>query len=415
MQMKKYLFFALATVGMLSSCSSDDVVGSETTPTDNNSLVPIRVGLGQMATRGTGTVGGFNDATDNVWNKQVVNVYMLYKDTIDLAVFDPLKDKTPLYDNMSFYTPDIAQTGLAVATDDSIKYYPTQKKFDFWGYRLDDAIVSGAPVRTKDFIYIDFVMNGSQDIMAAKAYPSLADTVALTTAEGFQDRAFSAYAARHGVQPDLKFRHLLSRLTFDIIPGNEKAIDNATPVWIDSIKVVSPNSGRLTVACMGDLKGEKQGIAWNTKTAELPLMERPELTGGVTKNDSLKLVKLNSVSLANRGHYETPGDASTPFVADTVRIGEALLVAPEVTSYDVIVYLRQPTHQTYDDITADVTRPVEYSYKDVIKLTGDAPFQAGYSYKVQIYLYGLQDIQIKTTLGKWEEGETIVLRPEDQD
>ena len=76
--MKKYLFFALAAVGMLSSCSSDDVVSSGSDPVDDNSLVPIRIGLGQTITRGTGTVGGFDDTNDNVWNRQLVNIYMLY-------------------------------------------------------------------------------------------------------------------------------------------------------------------------------------------------------------------------------------------------------------------------------------------------------------------------------------------------
>lgn len=408
--MKKYLFFALAAVGMLSSCSSDDIVSNGDDPV-NESRQAIRIGMGQTITRGTGTVGGFDDALDNVWNKQVVNIYMLYRDTIDLAVFDPETDPTPIYNNTTFFTPDILQTGIAIPTDNAIKYYPTQRKFDFWAYRLDDAETATAnPLQTADSIYVDFKINGSQDVMVAKAVPSAADTAALTTAEGFQDRAFSAYAARHGVQPNLKFRHLLSRLSFDVIPGNANTINPTSPVIIDSIKVISPAEGRLTIATVGDSIGLSQGINWTASVDTLTLMQRPDLAPGVLKNDSLNLIKLNSVSLANRGDYLTPGDPTTAFVGDTVRIGEALLVAPEVTSYEVLVYLRQPTLTT---LGSAATTDINYSYKDVIKLTANAPFKAGYSYNVQIKLYGLQDIQITTTLGKWEDGGTIKLTPED--
>lgn len=416
--MKKYLFIALATAGMLSSCSSDDIVSNGVNPGNEESRQQILIGLGQTVTRGTGTVGGFADDTDNKWNKQVVNIYMLNRNTMELAVFDPLTDKTPLYDNMTFFTPDLLQTGRAYATDDSIKYYPTQGKFDFWAYRLDDAVTATPnPVRETDSIYVDFTIDGSQDVMVAKAVPSLADTTKLTPTEGanagvFQDRAFSAYAARNGVQPDLKFRHLLSRLTFDVIPGSANTIDPLTPVIVDRIDVLSPATGRLTIAALGDSKGEKQAIKWNAELDTLTLMQRPDLAPGATKNDSLPLVAFQSVTLANRGDYQTPGDASTPFVGDTVRVGEALLVAPEVTEYEILVYLHQPTRQTNGSST---TEDVPFSYKDVIKLTANAPFKAGYSYNVQIKLYGLQDIQVTTTLGKWLEGETISLIPEDQE
>ena len=417
--MKKYLFFALAAAGMLSSCSSDDIVSNGVNSGNEESRQQILIGMGQTVTRGTGTVGGFADDADNKWNKQVVNIYMLNRNTMDLAVFDPLTDQTPLYDNMTFFTPDLMQTGRAYATDDSIKYYPTQGKFDFWAYRLDDAVTATAkPVRETDSIYVDFTINGSQDVMVAKAVPSKADSIQLGALNGtplditnFQDRAFSAYSARHDVQPDLKFRHLLSRLTFDVIPGSSNTINPLTPVIVDRIEVLSPATGRLTIAALGDIKGEKQAIKWNAELDTLTLMQRPAL-GAATKNDSLPLIPFTSVSLANRGDYQTPGDATTPFVGDTVRVGEAMLVAPEVTEYQILVYLHQPTRQTNSSLA---TEDVSFSYKDVIKLTANAPFKAGYSYNVQIKLYGLQDIQVTTTLGKWIEGETITLVPEDQE
>ena len=416
--MKKYLFFALALAGMLSSCSSDDTISSGSdSVNDARQAIRIGMGYGKTTTRGTGTVGGFDNATDNKWNKQMVNIYMLYRDSMALALTDPEKDPTPIYNNTAFYTPDAVQTGIATDTTFAIKYYPTQKKFDFWAYRLDDAATeTAAPVMTDDSIYVDFTLDGSQDIMVAKAVPSPADTAALTTTEGFQDRAFSAYAARHSVQPDLRFRHLLSRLSFDVIPGSRSTVDTITPVIVDSIKVISPTKGRLVIAAKGDSIDEnhystRQLVHWNAATDTLALMQRIAHAEDVI-NDSLNLIKLASVSLADSARFTDYTAAPETFVGDTIRIGEALLVAPDVTSYEVLVYLRQPTRTS---LNSAATTDINYSYKDIIKLSANAPFKKGYSYNVQIKLYGLQDIQITTTLGEWKDGGTIELVPEDQD
>ena len=395
MKMKKYLFFALAAVGMLSSCSSDDVVSSGSDPVDDNSLVPIRIGLGQTITRGTGTVGGFDDTNDNVWNRQLVNIYMLYKDSIGLAIFDPQSgDQSGIYDNAVFYTPSALQTGLATPFDNSIKYYPTQKKFDFWGYRLDDAEILSGPTLGTDSLTVNFKIDGSQDVMLAKAIPSAADTAKLVAAgNAAADRAFSSYAARHDVQPNLVFKHHLTRLTFEVIPGGAGAVSATSPVVIDSIKVIAPNQGKMVIASTGDIRGEKQGIIWEESKDSLVLKERK---AGDTQDKDL--VKLTSVSLAD-------ATVNTP-----VPVGEALMVAPDA-QYDLVIFLHQdvPTQ-----IGSTDKKKIKYSYKDVIKR--DAGFQKGTSYKVQITLWGLTDIQITTTLTKWVDGGAAIdLRPEDQE
>ena len=413
--MKKYLFIALAAAGMLSSCSSDDIAGGETT-FDENELIPIRIGFGQTVTgtRGTGTVGGFDDETsDNVWNKQKVNVFMLSKNSMELAMFDPTTDRTPIYNNTPFYSPDIQQSGIAIPLDDSIKYYPTQGKYDFWGYRLDDAVIpQNGIVRGTDSLTIDFTMDGSQDIMVAKAIASAADSATLIShGNAAADRAFSSFAARYGVQPNLKFRHLLSRLTFKVIPGGPGAVNPETPVYVDSIKVVSKNTGKLVVAAKGDVEGEKQNIVWTGEQGLLTLMQRPEKLVGVTRNDSVDLVELVPVSLADSCDLDAPGVPSTPFVGHPASVGEALMVAAGETSYKLHVYLHQPSLTQRGNTTKE---NIVYSYTDDIKIDGTQIFKPGYSYDVKITLWGLTDIKITTTLGKWEKGEDIPMYPEDK-
>ena len=408
--MKKYFFFALAVAGMLSSCSSDDIVaGGEVTPSADE-LMPIRIGMGQkLSTRGTGTVGGFDDESNNKWFKQKVNVYMLHKDSMGLAVFDAQTDPTPIYENAEFETPDGLVTGIATPLDNKVKYYPTQKRFDFWGYRLDGA-ETAAPVLGSDSLTVAFKIDGSQDVMVAKAVPSAADTLKLQEGGNTAgDRAFSAFAARWGVQPDLKFRHLLSRLTFDVIPGSMATVDANTPVIVDSIKVISPSEGTLVIAATGDVRGEKQGIIWNEESLDsLSLKQRKE---GAGVADSL--VKLDSDSLAGKGHLEDPLDPNSTFVPETVRVGEALMVAPGLDSYEVIIYLRQPSLTT---LGSPATQDIAYSYKDVIKLNSGEPLKPGYSYKVNITLWGLSDINVSTTLEGWIESDDVKpLTPEDLD
>ena len=406
MQMKKYLFFALAAAGMLSSCSSDDVVGNGTNTTDDNSPMPIRIGIGQaFTTRGTGTVGGFTDDDDNVWNGQKFNVYMLNKGTMALARFG--ENSEIIYENAMFESPNALQTGLAIPSDKSIKYYPPQDKFDFWGYRLDDAEIlnkDGKPALGDDSLTVDFKINGSQDVMLAKAVPSVADTAKLVAAGNTAaDRAYSSYAARHDVQPNLVFKHQLTRLTFEAIPGGPGAVDATSPVIIDSIKVLSRNTGKMVIATTGDIRGEKQGILWTGPTDSLALMQRK---AGDTPDKDLE--KLTSVSLKGQGNYTTPGDPTTPFVGTPVAVGEALMVAPD-ENYEIFIFLHQdvPTEIGSADL-----KTIKYSYKDLIQRDGG--FLAGTSYKVQITLWGLTDIKVTTTLTKWEDGgDPIELRPED--
>lgn len=415
--MKKYLFFALAAAGMLSSCTSDDIVSDKNANLDNNELVPIRIGMGQkiQTTRGTGTVGGFDNATDNKWAQQKVNVYMLEKGTMTLAND---AENNIAYQNQMFYTPDAAPSGIATPGDNSIKYYNPQGKFDFWGYRLDDAVTEGEPVEGEENITVNFKINGSQDVMVAKAVPTEDELDALENARtpavaSDRDRAYSAFAARHGLQPDLEFRHLLSRLTFQVIPGSASAIDPASPVVVDGIKVVSPDKGTLYIASTGDVAGETQRIEWDAEsTDEMTLMQRDG-----TAEDNL--VAFQSVDLSDLSTYVEADNAESGRM-----LGEALLVAPDVTSYDIIITLHQPSLKSLE--AGAEPENIEYTYETKIPapvvMDPENPenvltntFVEGYSYNVKITLWGLTDIQVTTTLDEWKDGGEIELSPEDEE
>lgn len=387
---------AVASLGLLASCSSDDDLSTGGNGKDG--LQQIKIGMGvqaNVATRGTGTVGAVG-AENNKWAGQAVNVYMLNKGTLDLAKWD---DGIAIYDNAAFYAPTAASTGLATAADHSVKYYPTQSSFDFWGYRLDDAI-QGEPAVSEDSTKqeVGFELNGSQDIMVGKATPDEEDLAKCAD----ETKIYSAYAARRDVQPDIVFKHLLSRLVFSVTGGNQDACNDTYGVKVTGITVKSKYKGKLIVAYTPDAEVNNELVP-TEDVKDLELMQR---------NDADTQGNNNLIPLVAKGP-EWDVDANK---AKKTNIGEAILAVP-ADQYELTIKLQQyvKTQEAYND-GEDHTAEYEtrtFSYNDVIKLADDKVFEAGYSYNVNITVYGLSEIKINTTLTPWVDGGNIDMNPED--
>lgn len=385
---KLFLMGAVASLGLLASCSSDDDLSTG----GKNDLQQIKIGMGVQATvgatRGTGTVGGVG-ADNNKWAGQAINIYMFKKGTLDVAKFDGVD----IYNNAAFYAPTTVSAGLATAVDHSVKYYPTQSAFDFWGYRLDDAI-QGTPAVSEDSTMqeVGFTLDGSQDIMVGKATPTEKD---LTNCDD-SAKIYSAYAARRGVQPDIKFKHLLSRLVFSVTGGNEAACDNEHGVKVTAIKVKSKYTGKLIVAYTPDAEVTNELVP-TEDVKDLVLMQR--VTDDTNGNNNLIALE------AKNPEWDTEAGQGKK-----TNIGEAILAVPADT-YDLTIELSQKV-KIYDDGSTTQEDTKKFSYNDVIKLTNDV-FKAGYSYNVNITVFGLSEIKINTTLTPWEEGGNIDMNPED--
>ena len=105
--MKKHLFIAFAAAGLLASCSSNDddfnAPGGNQSGINENEPVEILLGVGTKAnvtTKGTGSVGADHNElnTLNLWNNELVNVYMFDQGTFDLAS----GDEGVIFDNATF-------------------------------------------------------------------------------------------------------------------------------------------------------------------------------------------------------------------------------------------------------------------------------------------------------------------------
>lgn len=392
---KLFLMGAVASLGLLASCSSDDDLSTG----GKNDLQQIKIGMGVQttvgATKGTGSVGSVGEA-NNKWAGQAINIYMFNKGTLDLAKWD---DGVAIYDNAKFNAPTAASTGLATAADHSVKYYPTQSSFDFWGYRLDDAI-QGEPAVSDDGTKqeVGFELNGSQDIMVGKATPDEEDLAKCTD----ETKIYSAYAARRDVQPDIVFKHLLSRLVFSVTGGNQAACDNTYGVKVTGITVKSKYTGKLIVAYTQDAEVTNELVPTEDVT-DLELMQRDDAD---TQGNN------NLIPLVAKGpEWDVDADK-----AKKTNIGEAILAVP-ADQYELTIKLQQyvKTQEAYNDVEdhAAEYETRTFSYKDVIKLADDKVFEAGYSYNVNITVYGLSEIKINTTLTPWVDGGNIDMNPED--
>ena len=418
---------AVASLGLLASCSSDDDLSTGGNGKDG--LQKIKIGMGvqaNVATRGTGTVGAVGEK-ENTWAKQTVNVYMLNKGTLDLAKFG----EDPIYENTVLTTPADNASGIATELVGGVaqyKYYPTTKTaFDFWGYRLDDADVTAAadqegsenaaaikgnkfvPYTSGDSLLIGFNIDGTQDIMAGKAVPTEEEIAKC----GGEDNIYSAFAARREVQPNIKFEHLLSRLNFQVLDGKKtETTDPDKAVKVTGITVKSKATGKLVIAYKG-------AAAFENVSDQLIVDKDAD-----TEKDAALLKELEVKQRADGAPLTQNLEALEPVtpawnngMAMATQVGEALLAIP-ADKYEITINLKQKVQ-----VKGDKNHPQDgdfeekpYTYTADLKNTinPEKGFEPGYSYNVTITVYGLSEIVITTTLTPWKDGGNIEMNPEDE-
>ena len=500
--MKKSLIFAtMAAAVLFAGCSSSDDLASNPgevgIPTEaENVAIEIGVGSPTSTMRGTGAVGGVSEYDENTgfgaevtktyWAGQKINVYMLNKGTMDIAQFVKADQTTEdIYNNAVLTTPTYngddasvtgsgaTATGVAKYIDEAagtynglpfIKYYPPTGQFDFWGYRIDDAVKEADPVVGENDIKVTFTVNGTQDVLAAQTIETFADlsaarqtaiqggeaTFNATTTAGTR---YSASAARKGIQPELLFKHMMTRLTFQAKAGTpsiaaDYADENhpvpaANPVYVTGISVrpvktvgatIAENEyvstkGTLTIAWKPGNKptAENPQMAWGNAGANetaLELKKRPNAAVAPEKIENSQLVDIvdpNSNNYATNGavglKYKSNGATDAEKFVKTP-IGESI-IAPDAQAYEVTIKLAQklPKHDTtgsslsQDDIDADMTEMAYNTVKVVVRppsTTEEHPaFLPGYSYNLLCTVYGLERIEITATLEPWKQGEEI--------
>lgn len=389
---KVYLFPAIAVMAAMTACTKEPV--NTTVPEDE--LVPVQFGLASpdysVTTKSTGGL--------DLWNNTTLYVYGFDRAAADYS--------TPFIDNVSATAASTASISLTVINEETQEsyYYEDGVNYDFYGYHVDDAATpeaatptpiivpeegstqeSDGTVLTKG-VYIPFTINGSQDLMVAKADPAV-DIVGTELEDVGTNRVYSAYAARRDVHPTLEFKHQLARFKFQIKSGATSG-DN---VYVTSIKILDQKQkGYLRVV------GETQGIVEATNgndPVDFALMEKD--TDGSMK-------ELTEVKPEN------------PFVdgrtQDATEVGESIMILPGGTSCEIALETRA------EGITTAIPEQTfTINASDLLKTgteesAGASSFEAGKYYTITIIIYGPEKIEITATLDEWEDGGGVEWDPD---
>ena len=286
--MKKSFYFALAlTAGLFASCSSDEIAEAPqgALEINENEVTQININVGKPnVTRGTGSVTGTE------WGGQEFQLFMFKHGTFETAKYAPTEGAAPVdifYNTTMTTQPGTSIAEQKVAGEVQFQYFPSTGQFDFWAYRGDDAAVApemydatGAVTTTEADaveLRVPFTIDGSQDLMLATtdvdgAAAELATVDSkIADAEAAKPKIYSAYAARRGVDPEMNFKHLLTRLTFEVKAQTRDVSDAADLKTTDpnefkgfeitKVEVWSKKDGKIVVAYKGDEPADR--LIWD--------------------------------------------------------------------------------------------------------------------------------------------------------
>lgn len=388
----------IAPIAMAVACTKTEVKDVvQPGPSDGDSSpVAVQFGLSDpqptVITKGTGMVGGMTEDA-NHWAGQTVYVFGYDRSVSDFtsgeesafiwnikAVANAGSQSGEAV--LDVYNPDPSGTGTPDPSSTEPFFYKGDTVYDFYGYHIDDAYAGAAqevtPVAEADRIYVPFEIDGSQDLMVAVADPS--EDIKGSEVNN-PANAYSAYAARRGVQPTLSFKHQLARFTFSVKAGSQ----SANTIQVDSIKLESRYKGSLTVVGKDD---NVPGISDTTATDAkkwLELREKPA--------DGSTLTGLTAEKLE-------PYNEDTP--AEPQSLGESIMAIPGVAEYNLRVVLSD----TRDDVeTAPEPQLLKLKASELTGAgSGATKFEAGKSYQITVIVYGLEDIRISASLQAWQDG-----------
>lgn len=376
--MKKYLTLAAAAIVIAGCAKNAPEVENYQTPDDQvTTPEPIQFGS-NVATSVTKALGPI-DAWDA---KQTIGVFgyvrtanMDYRDVF----IDDVKAASPMGDGAIVVTNK--------SNNDEPFYYNATNAYDFYAYYLDNALRNNTSIiKNQDRVYCAVRIDGTQDIMLAKADP--ASDIAAAQAKYADDPeklarvnqvtahdAYSGYAARRYVHPNLKFEHQLTRINVVVTPMTADA---------QNIKVTSLKMDKcFTDGTLNIVSATERGLTVsNTTVKELHFLQS-------NGTGLIEITDVNPISL-------TDTEVGTP-----INAGVGMLLMPQ-TSYDLKMKFEQKGTSTGNDETFVITPAM-------IEGNTATTFEAGKQYNVNIKLYGFQKIELSVELTAWENGGDIVI------
>lgn len=398
MLMGKVVLFCALIALVLGGCSKSE---SERGEEDDRTAIVMSLGspLPDVSVRGTGAIG----LIDGKWDNQKLKIMAFRKGKIS----EDAADVTGIPPTGIIGTTNANAATSGLIWDGGVTlYYPIQNAYDFYGYYIDD--IADNPVITPDVegapgeVAIGVTIDGTQDLLVSKAILTDAQKTmldgSLTTDEEKEKeyaKAYSSYAARRGVQPNMLFKHLLSRLTFEVKSGESDILGN------------DPDGVYITAVELKNV--ETKGVI-HISVAEQKLNITPvEEAHPVDLSLGIKnLVTIDGLTF----------DGIKPnSLTDYVSMGESIMPMPGQKSFNAVIKMRQ----IKDGKLITINGKNEFSFDAEIKApivkdkdtgaTLSDIFVAGYSYRVKLTMYGLKPVEITAELAPWKQGEDIEITP----
>ena len=463
--MKNYFYFAAMALAVMSSCSNDEVVDNPAIdPIDEEKPVAIQLGVSApqalVSTKGLGTVGGFEGS--NYWNGEKLYVYML--DAEGNEATEGTEGTAKILDNttLTFKAPvqssdDATDTEIKILQDENTikaKYYSNKGAYSFYGYHIDNIQGTTATFSADSKTVSGITITGTEDLMAAKTkevseqnYSSIWSSISEDDKALVADRAFSAWTARRGIQPILQFNHLLTRLQFNVIAGNQEAAasyydtdswkenktpgtlstdethqDQSTAVTINAIRVVKVKTDNITI----DLENQTASSSTATAEGKLTLMSGVDQVNNAETGTQTPDGNLDALTPTSPLAYDANGTNYNETYPQKTPVGESIMLLPGDATIEIEIDLSQlivdtesaadGNALTYTDKSETLTATLKASD---IKKSGlqesanKTTFEAGESYTINITVYSYQRIEIDAELTPWEDGGEINIAPGD--
>lgn len=275
--------------------------------------------------------------------------------------------------------------------DASTNYYYNGEhqnyKYDFFMYFADDAPLTDF-VRSKDQVSCRVQIDGTQDVMQAKAKVTSEQVSGIIVPNNeffgndYAQYTYSAQAGRRGLIPKFVASHLMTQLRFQLLGADKTAGE----VTVSDIIVKDVNTkGTFVVAAVEE---DSLGVRFDSNPMDLHLPERDPLTFKMTDTSSNHLI----------GRIVNDGEVfSYPYG----------LLLPSAKEYEI-----QMVCQQLNEDTGEI-RTFYPTYK--IGLSGDKLFDPGSIYTVKISVYGYQKVLVTLDLPGWNDSGVVIDIGNDQD
>ena len=370
---------AILSALALTACVDDSYRGYELDYADYPVGYTVQVAIGDpYAVRGTGPKNYIDDLSGNdvlVWafNREEGTPFTATRTATDsLRCLIDGKEATV-----------VAGNSLTVWKEGTV-YYPSNElvaeRFDFYGAFIDDATVLDSH-RATDKVQLDIEIDGSQDVMTAKAGLPRSKETGLE-----KDYAFSYLSAMDGDAPIFTLNHHLTKLDLFVRPGITYGFSNTMTIMGANLE--TRTQGTLTVAAKDT---DQMGMVfWDNSPYKAVLLRNEH--GEACEPVTLQTINTYDAETGVNRYVDDPYLLQLQKEA-TRQLGASFFVAPEKT------YILNLAFEDPD--------PRDDPFPNTVRLNSGEAFLPGHRYQVTMTVYGSYLIDIDCIMVPWLNAGSI--------